>query len=75
MGALRGPSERALGHTMVQKMVKLVALATFVASQLIFMIGQLAQSRQVAATAVWLAYGPARGPCSLRAPWGALRLL
>eukprot|EP01050_Picozoa_sp_SAG11_P019588 SAG11_NODE_3147_length_2649_cov_8.857255_1_plen_51_part_00 len=27
---------------MVQKMVKLVALATFLASQLIFMIGQLA---------------------------------
>ena len=42
IGALRGPSQRALGHTMVQKMVKLVALATFLASQLIFMIGQLA---------------------------------
>ena len=75
IGALRGPSQRALGHTMVQKLAESVALATFFASQLIFVIGQLAQSRQVAATAVWLACGPARDPCSLRAHWGALRLL
>ena len=53
---------------MVLKVAESVALATFFASQLIFMIGQLAQSRQVAATAVWLACGPARDPCSLRAP-------
>ena len=64
IGALRGPSYRALGHTMVQKLAESVALATFLASQLIILIGQLAQSKQVAAKAVWLACGTA----SLRAP-------
>ena len=57
IGALRGPSQRALGRTMVQKMAESVALATFLASQLIFMIGQLAQSKQVAATALRPAWG------------------
>eukprot|EP01050_Picozoa_sp_SAG11_P060216 SAG11_NODE_39457_length_231_cov_30.196970_1_plen_70_part_10 len=52
IGALRGPSYRALGHTMVQMMVQSVALATFLCSQLIILIGQLAQSKQVAAKAV-----------------------
>ena len=75
IGALRGPSQRALGHTMVQKLAESVALATFLASQLIILIGQLAQSKQVAAKAVWLACGTARDPCSLKAPQGALRLL
>ena len=73
--ALRGPSQRALGRTMVQKLVESVALATSLCSQLIFMIGQLAQSKQVAAKALRPACGLARDPNSLRAPQGALRLL
>ena len=55
VGALRGPSQRALGRTMVQKLVESVALATFLPRNLVFLIGQLAQSRQVAAAALRLA--------------------
>ena len=55
IGALRGPSQRALGRTMVQKLVESVALATFLTSKLILLIGQLVQSKQVAAAALRLA--------------------
>ena len=73
--ALRGPSQRALGRTMVQKLVESVALATFLPRNLVFLIGQHSQSKQVAAKALRPACGVARDPCSLRAPQGALRLL
>ena len=53
IGALRGPSQRALGHTMVQKLVKLVALATFLPRKLAFLVPQHSLSEQVAAAALW----------------------
>ena len=49
IGALRGPSQRALGRTMVQKMAESVALATFHAPKLIILTGKLVQTDQVAA--------------------------
>ena len=61
MGASSARTSWALpegpGRTMVQKLVESVALATSLCSQLIFMIGQLAQSKQVAAKALRPACG------------------
>ena len=68
LGALRGPSQRALRRIMVPWAVESVALATFLTSKLILLIGQLVQSKQVAAAALRLAYGLGRDPSSLRAP-------
>eukprot|EP01050_Picozoa_sp_SAG11_P014689 SAG11_NODE_1836_length_4187_cov_69.990460_5_plen_99_part_00 len=75
VGTLRGPSLRALRRIMVPWAVESVALATFLTSKLILSIGQLVQSKQVAATALRLTCGLGRDPSSLRAPRGALRLL
>ena len=60
---------------MVQKMVKLVALATFLPRKLAFLVPQHSLSEQLAAATVRLACGLHQDPCSLRAPQGALRLL
>ena len=57
IGALRGPSQRALGHTMVQKLVKLVALATFLPRKLAFLVPQHSQGEQVASIALRPACG------------------
>ena len=55
--ALLGPSQRALECTMEHKTAESVALATFLPRKLLFSTGNLDQSEQVAATALWPACG------------------
>ena len=55
---------------MVQKVDKLVALATFLPRNLVFLTGQHSQSEQVAAAALRPACGPARHPSGVQAPQG-----
>ena len=57
IGALRGPSHRALQSTMEHKTVKMVALATFLPRKLAFLVPQHSQGEQVAATALRPACG------------------
>ena len=70
-----GPSQRALGRTMVQKLVESVALATFLPRNLVFLVSQPLFERLHSTTASQVIAVVEGDPSSVAGPSGGLRLL